>query len=56
MPGTFDILIREMIPADYHAVFKLWEGIKGFGGGNYPVFKEKSKYQCGGSAEWADYR
>ena len=31
MPGTFDILIREMVSEDYPAVFELWEGIKGFG-------------------------
>lgn len=31
MAGTFAILIREMVPEDYHAVYQLWEGIKGFG-------------------------
>lgn len=31
MAGTFDILIREMVPEDYPAVFQLWENIKGFG-------------------------
>lgn len=31
MAGTFAILVREMLPEDYTAVYQLWEGIKGFG-------------------------
>ena len=31
MPGTLDIIIREMVPEDYDAVYKLWMSIKGFG-------------------------
>ena len=31
MAGTLDIIIREMVPEDYDAVYQLWTGIQGFG-------------------------
>ena len=31
MAGTFDIIIREMMPEDYDGVYQLWMSIKGFG-------------------------
>ena len=30
MAGTFDIIIREMMPEDYDGVYQLWMSIKGF--------------------------